>query len=332
MSKQPKRSIKQPSLKTYKFTGHFLRIVSIPLALMSLLLLLAVPVAGLIGIFVSVFFFVIGCKYLKRSKPNKEASKEIERVEEPAPVIDDLEAQRAKAQKEAEEAKYRSEINRLSKCIHDFVVIDFETTGLNYPSLDRSSYDEILSVSIINQDGETLLDSLCKPQTKKSWPQAQEINGISPAMVKNAPTFEELFPTIKEILCKSKYVIAYNINFEFNFLRAFDCAFDFPGGTKIRENVVWGPDPMLMYCAYKANERWQKLSTVAKHFKFDYNAHNSLEDTKATLHCYKKLLEHVKSNPDKSYIVKYGYIYDDAIQGKWLDLTTSEISDATLIK
>lgn len=225
-----------------------------------------------------------------------------------------------------------NEINRLKQCDHNFVVIDFETTGLDYPSLAKSRYDEILSVSIINQDGEVLLDSLCKPQIRKTWAKAQETHGITPAMVKNAPTFEELFPTVKDILCKSKYVIAYNIDFEFNFLRAFDYVFDFPGGTKIRENVVWGPDPMLMYCAYKANERWQKLSTVAKHFKFKYNAHNSLEDTKATLHCYKKLLEYVKSNPDKNYIVKYGYIYDDARKGRWLDLSTGEISDENSIE
>lgn len=44
---------------------------------------------------------------------------------------------------------------------------------------------------------------------------------------------------------------------------------------------------MLMYSAYKGGEKWQKLTTAAKHFKFDFSAHDSLEDVKATLHCYK---------------------------------------------
>ncbi len=52
-------------------------------------------------------------------------------------------------------------------------------------------YDEILSVSIIDQDGNVLLNTLCKPQKRKSWASAQEIHGISPAMVKNQPTFED---------------------------------------------------------------------------------------------------------------------------------------------
>ena len=226
----------------------------------------------------------------------------------------------------------KKEKDRLAQCIYDFVVIDFETTGLKYPRFDSNTFDEILSVSIIDQDGVVLLDTFCKPQVRKTWAKSQEIHGISPAMVKNAPTFQEVFPTVKEILCTAKYVIAYNIDFEFNFLRGFDYLFDFPGDTKIRSDVVWGPDPMLMYCAYKANERWQKLSAVAKHFKFEYTAHNSLEDTKATLHCYKKLLEYVKSNEDKNYIIKYGFIYNDAVKGRWLDFYTNDISDESLIE
>ena len=138
----------------------------------------------------------------------------------------------------------------------------------------------------------------------------KEIHGISPAMVKNQPSFEEIFPMVKEILYKSKLVIAYNIEFEMNFLWGFDLTFGKPGGTQLIKNVVWGPDPMLMYSAYKGTERWQKLSSAAKHFKYQFNAHDSLEDVKATLHCYKKLIEYVKNNPDKDYIIKYGFLYE----------------------
>ena len=236
---------------------------------------------------------------------------------------------RAEKERRCKELRIEEEA-RLAKCEYDLVVIDFETTGFKSP-LEGDKYDEILSVSIIDQDENVLFHSLCKPQRRKSWSASQEIHGISPAMVKNQPTFEELFPKIKEILYKAKVVIAYNIAFEMKFLWGFDLEFGIPGGTQLIRNVVWGPDPMLMYSAYRGVEKWQKLTSAAKHFKYKFEAHDSLEDVKATLFCYKKMLEHVADNPDKNYIIKYGYLYDDGKKGKWLDLSTGEISEDALV-
>lgn len=227
-------------------------------------------------------------------------------------------------------SRREAEQQRLANCEYDVVVIDFETTGLKSP-MEGEKYDEVLSVSIIDQDANVLLNTLCKPQRRKTWASAQEIHGISPAMVKNQPTFEEIFPTVKEILYKAKVVVAYNIAFEMKFLWGFDLEFGKPGGTQLIRNVVWGPDPMLMYSAYKGTEKWQKLSSAAKHFKFSYSAHDSLEDVKATLHCYKKLLEHVKKHPDKDYIIKYGFLYNDGKQGKWIDYDTYTIREGAQV-
>lgn len=227
------------------------------------------------------------------------------------------------------------EKNRLENCKYDLVVIDFETTGIKSPLksiLEDAKYDEILSVSIIDQDGNTLLHTLCKPKLRKSWAKAQEIHGISPAMVKDKQPFEEVFQKVKEILLNSKLVIAYNIEFELGFLWGYDAICDFVGKGKIRENVVWGADPMLMYCAYKSNERYQKLTAAAKHFKYNFEAHDSLEDVKATLFCYNKMIEFINANEDKEYIYKYGFLYEQGIKGCWIDRNTFEISDETQIK
>lgn len=221
-----------------------------------------------------------------------------------------------------------SEQKRLSQCIYDLVVIDFETTGIKNP-IDYDRHDEIVSVSIIDQDGNVLLNSLCKPQYRKTWAKAQEIHGISPAMVKNQPTFEELFPTIKSILYKAKMVIAYNIDFEMNFLWGFDLEFGNPGGTHLMQNVVWGPDPMLMYCSYRGIERWQKLTTVARHFKYSFAAHDSLEDVRATLHCYKSLVEAATKSQSREQIILDGFTYANGIKGKWLDCTSYHIKPDT---
>ncbi len=229
------------------------------------------------------------------------------------------------------------EKSRLANCIYDLVVIDFETTGIKSPLeaiAKGTKHDEVLSVSIIDQDGNVLLHEYCKPKYRKTWAKAQEIHGISPAMVKDKQPFEDIFPKVKDILLRSKLVIAYNIAFELDFLFGYDVLCDFVGGKKLREAVVWGADPMLMYCGYKGIERWQKLTTVAKHFKFKYEAHDSLEDVKATLFCYRKIIDYINANADKAYIYKYGFTYDidTGIKGCWIDRNTYEISDETLIK
>ena len=240
--------------------------------------------------------------------------------------------EKERAEKEEQTRKIIKEKERLSRCKYDYVVIDFETTGIKSP-FDGEKYDEVLSVSIIDQDGNILLNSLCKPQRRKTWAKAQEIHGITPAMVKDQPAFEELFPKVKEILYDAKIVLAYNIEFEMNFLWGFDLEFGKPGGTQLINEVVWGPDPMLMYSAYKGNERWQKLSSAAKHFKYKFDAHDSLEDVKATSHVYKCILDYVKENEDKDYIIKYGYLYDGGRKGKWLDLMSySIISESDILK
>lgn len=227
------------------------------------------------------------------------------------------------------------EKERLAKCKYDLVVIDFETTGLKSPYetiLNGGKFDEVLSVSIIDQDGNTLLDTLCKPEMRKTWTKSQEIHGISPTMVKYKPTFCDVFPIVKDILLNAKLVMAYNIDFELKFLYGYDAYLDFPGGDKLCDKIVWSPDPMLMYCAYRGNDRWQKLSAAAKHFKFDFSAHDSLSDVKATLYCYNKLLDYVQKNTDKDYIIKYGYLYDLGIKGKWIDLFTYQIQNDVPIK
>ena len=150
-------------------------------------------------------------------------------------------------------------------------------------------------------------------------------------MVKEKPTFSELLPQIKEILNKAKIVIAYNIDFELQLLWQYDAVNNFPGNSKLRETVVWGPDPMLMFSAYKGNLtkcgdiKWQKLTTAAKTFKYDFTAHDSIEDVKATLFVYKKLVHYIRHNADKDYILKYGYNYNYGKKAKWLDLNDYSI-------
>ena len=63
----------------------------------------------------------------------------------------------------------------------NYIYVDTETTGLHED-------DELLSISILDDQDICLFDSLIRPVTKTSWTEAMQVNGISPDMVKNAPT------------------------------------------------------------------------------------------------------------------------------------------------
>ena len=168
-----------------------------------------------------------------------------------------------------------------------FAVIDLETTGLNY-NFNRQPGDEIISVAIIDQDGNTLLDTYCDTVKIKSWDEAERIHGISPEDVKGYPTFVEILPKVVEILLSYDYVIAYNIKFEKLFIQNY--AYHYARDYLYKYcKVKWGDDPMEMFMDYMGSAKFLKLETAAEHFGYTYNAHNALEDTKATLYVYKAL-------------------------------------------
>ena len=90
------------------------------------------------------------------------------------------------------------------KSRYSAVVIDTETTGLS------PIYHEILQLSIVSINGEVLFDSYFKP-VAESWDSAQAVNGISPGMVKDAPTLAEKIAEISEILYFCDEIIGYNV-------------------------------------------------------------------------------------------------------------------------
>lgn len=170
----------------------------------------------------------------------------------------------------------------------NFVVIDFETTGTNY-NCNSPDMDEILSVSIINQDGEVLLNTFCNTERKKYWYGAQRVHGISPQAVQGYPTFRQILPQVLQILSSVDFVIAYNIIFERNFVESYIKRTNPMCLVNYRINWAMDKDPMHMYANYVGSRRWIKLSEAAKSLGYDFNPHDSLEDVKATLFLYNQL-------------------------------------------
>lgn len=160
------------------------------------------------------------------------------------------------------------------------VVFDVETTGLD------PVHDEIIQFSAINGDGKVLLNTYVKPVRHTTWREAERVNGISPDMVKDMPTINDLWETIQSIFLSANLLIAYNGSFDIEFLRS----------AKIFVPDVEYYDVMFSFAEiygewndYYGEYKWQKLSKCAEYYGYEFKAHDSLEDVKATLYCYNKI-------------------------------------------
>lgn len=182
--------------------------------------------------------------------------------------------------------KYISKINEIEaeSVINPSGVIcfDIETTGLN-------SYedDEILQFSAIDGDGNILLNTYIKPYAKNSWKEAERVNGITTEMVSEAPYLHELASKIKGIFETAKVEsIAYNGNFDLEFLANFGIEGHMTFDVMEHFAPIYGE-----WSEYYGNYKWQKLTTCAEYYGYEFKAHDSLEDVNATLYCYNKILE-----------------------------------------
>lgn len=92
------------------------------------------------------------------------------------------------------------------------IILDIETTGLN------STDDEILQVSIIDGNNKVLFNKYMKPTHTECWDNAEAVNCISPAMVKDEKPFEFYKEKINEIIKGADLVLGYNVLFDLGFL------------------------------------------------------------------------------------------------------------------
>ncbi len=176
-----------------------------------------------------------------------------------------------------------SSVSNNSDKKYKYIVLDTETTGLN------SSADELLQVSIIDSEGNTLFDEYINPLLATHWDNAMAINGITPDMVSDKPNIIEYKKELNSILNLTDVIVGYNTQFDLSFLSSV-------GIENKNAKVV---DVMLdfapIYGEWSENYgcyKWQKLTTCADYYNYDWgedNAHNSLSDCRATLFCYQQL-------------------------------------------
>lgn len=95
-----------------------------------------------------------------------------------------------------------------------YAIVDIETTG------GYAANNGITELAIVLHDGQKItgrFETLIRP-VQEIPRYIQVLTGITPAMVQNAPLFEELAPRIMELLANRVFV-AHNVNFDYSFLK-----------------------------------------------------------------------------------------------------------------
>jgi len=165
----------------------------------------------------------------------------------------------------------------------EFVVLDTETTGLN-----KNGDDEIVSIAIVDHNGNTLLDTLVKP-TRRIPEGATNVHGVTNEDVANAPTWAEIAPKVAELIT-GKPLVIYNANYDLGML------FSATNAAGL-DRIEWSGITAGVWCAMKwysylygewsnyfQNYRFVKLNSAVKSLGQPISdAHHALGDCKMTL-------------------------------------------------
>ena len=129
--------------------------------------------------------------------------------------------------------------------MHDPIYLDTATNGVD-------SQAEIIEVAVLDSDGSTLIDTLVKPVSPIPW-QVQQIHGIDNDMVRDAPTFSEVWKyELRDLLQKQRPLIMFNSAFEMRLL-----------SQTAEKQDLFAEKPektycaMLMYAEYRGD--WDKI-------------------------------------------------------------------------
>lgn len=164
------------------------------------------------------------------------------------------------------------------------IIINTETTGLD------AKTDELLRISILSDSGRIIFDELVRPTRHTEWPESEKIHHISPEMVKDKQPILYHLKELNRIIADADMIVGYNHSFDMSFLAEAGIYSD------PRKNY----DLMLEFSQLvgewddtRNSYRFFKLKECADYLGYRWPSgkdHDCLEDCKATLYCYKKLI------------------------------------------
>lgn len=162
------------------------------------------------------------------------------------------------------------------------VYLDTETTGMHLSA-------EVIEIGIIDDQGQILFDQLIRPRGRID-PAAGRVHGITPEMLADAPTWEQVWPRAEAVLLDNKIGV-YNVEFDLRLIKQSNerswIRSALPGGNFF--------DIMKLYAryygdwdAYHRSFRFQSLELAGRQCGIRLpNAHRAVDDcllTRALLH------------------------------------------------
>ncbi len=162
------------------------------------------------------------------------------------------------------------------------VYLDTETTGTDPRA-------EILEISIVDHNGDVLVDTLVKPRGKIDSG-AQRVHGINMEMLADAPGWDVVWPQVDTAL-QGRYVGIFNLDFDLRMMQQ----------SHQRYWMSWEQPQKNFFCIMKlyakfygdwnskfGNYRWQSLDNARRQCGLELqNTHRAVDDTllaRAVLH------------------------------------------------
>lgn len=171
------------------------------------------------------------------------------------------------------------------------IAFNIKTTGTNIEN------DEILQISIIDGNGEVLIDEYVKPYWTDEWDAAEKRHGIKPKDVINATFPHDLLPKIKGIFESTEILVAYDIKFNLQMLATWGI---YPTEQQKQYDVMKEFEPIFnKWKLENGSHMRQTLTSCANYFNYKIVKTNGLEEAKATLHCYHELIKIKKEATSK---------------------------------
>lgn len=167
----------------------------------------------------------------------------------------------------------------------DPLFLDTETTGLD----DKA---EVVEISIIDSNGEILLNTLIKP-TKTIPEEAIAIHDITNEMVENAPIWPQVHTQFCQII-QDRTLLIYNTDYDRRILTqtAYAWRKNIDNKPYLPTSLFTARCVMKLYAAfygqwddYRDSWKWQKLTVAANQMGVIVKgqAHRALSDCKMTL-------------------------------------------------
>lgn len=182
------------------------------------------------------------------------------------------------------------------------IVLDIETTGLDYR---REKIIEFASVKLVNNVITEEYETLVNPQQEIKQ-SSINIHNITPEMVENSPTIDEVMPKILDFI-KDYPIVGHNVIFDYSFInRACEDLY----GKGIENHKI---DTYLMYKEVFPDDPSHGLESLLNRFNIEFPVkHRAMADAKGLAYVYPhlKIFHDKKRNWQLSQIGNIEYLFE----------------------